>query len=960
MKLVRSIAPLVRLVVLALACGTVLPTHAQAPQASTRGPETERLYLSGHGPADAVDWEFFCTAGRRSRVWTTIKVPSCWEQQGFGTYNYGNEIDRDELSVGGEQGLYRRQFTVPAAWRGRQVRIVFDGAMTDTTVWVNGQQTGAMHQGAFYRFHYDITPLVKFGEANLLEVTVSKMSSNRSVNSAERAADFWVFGGLFRPVWIEGRPAASIERAAVDARADGRLSIDVFLAGAPTGARVVAQVQDAAGVPVGSPVSSGEAGAGGAAAIRGRFEDVKTWTAETPNLYSVTLTLVGADGRPLHTTKERFGFRTIEVREHDGVYLNGTKIVLKGVNRHAFWPETGRTVTREQGIEDIRLMKEANLNAVRMSHYPPDEHFLDDCDELGLYVLDELTGWQKAYGTEIGAKLAGELVRRDVNHPSILFWDNGNEGGWNVKLDGEFAKWDPQARPVLHPRSVSSGIDTLHYPRFDKASALSAGPQLFMPTEFLHGLYDGGTGAGLRDYWNVMGKSRTVAGAFMWVWSDEGVVRTDQDGRIDTAGNQAPDGMTGPHREKEGSYFTVKEIWSPIQVALPLDSSGALSPTWDGVLSVENGYDFNSLERCRLVWEVVSFPPASTALPPRTVATGSVVIGPIAPRTSGKVALDLPRNWRRGADALHVTARGPSGEELWTWSARVDPGVAAEAAAFSRMGMPTPSGRVERLASREERDAIVVTGPAGELRFDRSTGMLAQWRRGGRVAPVTAGPAARAFVRKDRAHLALPDARELVSLGARKEGSGLLVEARYRGILRQAVWHIDARSDVVRLDYEYGYDGDADLLGVGFDLPPALSAKRWLGRGPYRVYRNRLDGVTFYLHRVEFNDPVPGQTFTYPEFKGYFRDWRWLALEAGGSGELTVANASNVPFFGLYGPRDGQPAMLAFPDTGLAFLHVIPAQGTKFDTPDQLGPQSLTPKVQGVQRGSVLLRFRPR
>ena len=120
--------------------------------------------------------------------------------------------------------------------------------------------------------------------------------------------------------------------------------------------------------------------------------------------------------------------------------------------------------------------------------------------------------------------------------------------------------------------------------------------------------------------------------------------------------------------------------------------------------------------------------------------------------------------------------------------------------------------------------------------------------------------------------------------------------------------------------------------------------------------RNRLEGGVFDLHRLGYNDPVPGQSFAYPEFKGYFRDWRWLQLKAGES-QLTVDNASNVPFFGLYGPRDGEPAMLAFPDTGLSLLDIIPAQGTKFDTPDQLGPQSRTPQAGGVRRGSIVMRF---
>ncbi len=247
------------------------------------------------------------------------------------------------------------------------------------------------------------------------------------------------------------------------------------------------------------------------------------------------------------------------------MYLNGRKIVLKGVNRHSFRPDTGRTLTREQNYADARLIRQANMNAVRMSHYPPDPAFLDAADELGLYVLNELAGWQGFYDTPTGARLIGQIVRRDVNHPSILFWDNGNEGGWNTDNDGEFARWDPQGRPVLHPWAIHGGINTDHYENYDSTVKLSAGPEIFMPTEFLHGLYDGGIGAGLRDYWDVMGKSPTVAGGFFWAFADEGIARSDRDGRIDNVGNAAPDGMVGPRHEKEGSYFAVRELWSPVQ-----------------------------------------------------------------------------------------------------------------------------------------------------------------------------------------------------------------------------------------------------------------------------------------------------------------------------------------------------------------------------------------------------------
>ncbi|HOI50576.1 MAG TPA: hypothetical protein PK167_14780, partial [Prolixibacteraceae bacterium] len=155
--------------------------------------ETQIRYLSGTGSDHTVDWQFFCTEGQNSGKWTTIPVPSCWELQGFGTYNYGRDKEEER---GKEKGLYRYTFTVPQEWKNQVVNLVFEGSMTDTEVKINGQSAGPMHQGAFYRFSYDISRLLKFGGRNLLEVTVAKHSANESVNEAERRADYWIFGGI--------------------------------------------------------------------------------------------------------------------------------------------------------------------------------------------------------------------------------------------------------------------------------------------------------------------------------------------------------------------------------------------------------------------------------------------------------------------------------------------------------------------------------------------------------------------------------------------------------------------------------------------------------------------------------------------------------------------------------------------------------------------------------------------
>ena len=165
----------------------------------TNNKVTQVKYLSGTGADQTVDWHFICTEGMNSGKWTTIPVPSNWELQGFGKYNYGN--DKDSLR-GKEEGLYKYEFMVPEKWKSKQVNIVFEGSMTDTEVKINGKLAGETHQGAFYQFKYDVSKLLNFEGSNLLEVKVAKHSANESVNKAERFADFWIFGGIFRPVYL--------------------------------------------------------------------------------------------------------------------------------------------------------------------------------------------------------------------------------------------------------------------------------------------------------------------------------------------------------------------------------------------------------------------------------------------------------------------------------------------------------------------------------------------------------------------------------------------------------------------------------------------------------------------------------------------------------------------------------------------------------------------------------------
>ena len=929
-----------------LALGVLL-LAVVAPRVGAQGnaSQTQVRYLSGTGKDDGVEWDFFCTGGRRSGTWTKIPVPSHWEQHGFGGYNFGRPHDEKTNPLAREQGKYRRRFDVPAEWRGRVVRLVFDGVMTDAEVTVNGQSAGPAHQGSFYRFKYDITPLLKFGEANLLEVTVSKVSANESVNRAERfRADYWVFGGIFRPVYLEALPAVFIDWTGVDARADGSFSADVHLGGSTSHGQVTAQILDARGAPIGRTFGASVAPNQQTVRLETKLVAPKLWTAETPHLYRVRLTL-SQQSTPRHTVSERFGFRTFEVRPGDGLYLNGRRIILKGTNRHSFWPESGRTTSRKISYDDVRLLKEMNNNAVRMSHYPPDEHFLEACDELGLYVLDELGGWQRSYDTATGRRLIGEMIRRDVNHPSILFWDNGNEGGWNKENDDEFAVWDIQKRPVLHPWELFRGVNTDHYENYESHARLTSGSNVYMPTEFLHALYDGGAGAGLSDYWELLRRSRVGAGGFIWALLDECVVRTDMGGRLDCSGNQGADGIVGPHREREGSFYTVREIWSPVQVV----GAGELPDDFRGALALENRYDFTNLAECSFEWTLARFPAPDAVRAGHVALASGRLQGPnVAPHGAGELKLNLPATWRR-ADALYLAAKDPAGRELWTWSWGLKRAAASRARGEARAG----AGSV---LTREEGGALVARAGTLELRFDKQTGLLAEVRRRGRTLPFGNGPRFVAFRRDDRkyADVAGPSAR--LFFESHMEGGDLVVETHYNGALKQIRWRVSPGGEV-RLDYEYTFDGAADLLGIQFDAAESqMRGIRWLGRGPYRVWQNRTHGTRLGVWENGYNDTTPGESWVYPEFKGYFGDWRWAAFDTGG-GRVTVVNESGAPYLGVYRPKDGREGLLDFPETGLAFLDVIPAMRSKNHSTSELGPQSKQRQVAGTRRGAVRFGF---
>ena len=875
--------------------------------------QTQTKYLSGLGKDDMVNWDFYCTAGMNSGKWTTIGVPSCWELQGFGKYDYG--FAKDSIR-GKEKGMYKYQFDVPSSWKQKQVNIVFEGSMTDTEVKINGQSAGATHQGAFYSFKYDISRLLKYEGPNLLEVTVSKQSANASVNAAERKADFWIFGGIFRPVFLEAIPTTHINQIAIDAKADGTFNASVTSNNIVGKATI--QLYDAAGKLV---VSIDMIKDKDQFVVSKKIAAIKQWNTEFPNLYKAIFSIY-QNGKIIHSVSQKFGFRTVEVKQRDGIYVNGVKMKFKGVNRHSFWPTSGRTTSKALSIEDVQLIKDMNMNAVRMSHYPPDAHFLDVCDSLGLFVMDELAGWHGHYDTPTGTKLVKEMIDHDRNHPCIILWSNGNEGGHNLELDRLFTEQDIQHRTVVHPWQLFNGVETQHYREYNYGIGnYEHGHDIIMPTEFLHGLYDGGHGAGLQDYWDAMLKNPLAAGGFLWDFADEGVVRKDKNDSVDTDGNHGADGIMGPYHEKEGSYFAIKEIWSPVYI-----EPNEITSQFDGTFNLENRFSFTNLNQCSFHFEFKSFRVPETQF---SISLKDDVLGPdIKAFSKGQLKVALPKDWKT-YDALYITAKDINKKEIFTWSFPITLPKKIADSIVSKGG----DGKVKMLIVDDSIYNVSANGVS--FAFNKNTGLLNSVSNSKGAISLSNGPV-------------LQEADNNFSeFNYRFSEGQFIVESNFdkKKNYNKLQWTVYPSGWVKMHLWYFPSAYFTSMLGVNFSFPEKeMKAVEYLGNGPYRVWKNRMKGTQFGVWNKNYNSTETGEAWLYPEFKGYYSNMYWCRFITNDQ-PFTVVTENEDVFLRLFTPayktdqwHNYEPT---FPTGDISFMQAIPSIGTKTQRAETTGPMGM-------------------
>ena len=480
---------------------------------------------------------------------------------------------------------------------------------------------------------------------------------------------------------------------------------------------------------------------------------------------------------------------------------------------------------------------------------------------------------------------------------------------------------------MLHPWAPFSGVNTAHYLPYDFARLAcdgwpitfrrnkyfadtnSPGKYIYMPTEFLHGLYDGGAGAGLADVWDLMSHSKYIGGGFIWAFLDEGVRRPDT-GKIDVSGNEAPDGIVGPYREREASFYTIKQIWSPIEI---LETN--LPENFDGTLTIENHFSFTDASQCKFEWQLRSFSTPGKKDNFKILARGKIVAPEIPPGQRGRLRFQLPAA-ARNADALALRVSDPKGSELWTyvWPLRQRKVLSDDANIIARADFSDTNNSAIELKDK----GLVARIENGELISVERDGKKFSLSNGPRIAATNS-------------------------------------------ILKKISWQL--RGDGwLQCDYTYNAEGTNDFFGVVFDYPENfVKSKRWLGDGPYRVWENRLAGVTAGVWQNDYNNTITGwRDWIYPEFKGCFANVRWLQLDTT-EGQITVV-PENIPFVQVLTP-EFPPDKLAgntipsLPKCGLGFLDAIPPIGSKFNAPEAGGPSGERAVAHGDYHGSVSLYF---
>lgn len=881
--------------------------------------------------------------------WTDMPVPGNWEFNGFGIPIYTNVIypfptnppyvNENDNPV----GSYKHQFDLPQTWDGRKVFIHFEGGTTAMYLWINGQKVGYT-ENAKSPAEFDITPYVRKGK-NTLACQVYKYSDGSYIEDQ----DMWRLGGINRSVYLystaETRISDFFAHPDLDANyKNGLFSLDVELKNYATQNKnqtVEVTLIDGAGKSVFSKSQKVTVPSNGLkeTTFSGTVSNPLKWTAETPNLYTLLVSLKDERNNIVEVTSSKIGFRKIEIKNAQ-VLINGKKVYFKGVNLHEYNYKTGQVVNREVMMRNIQLMKELSINAVRTSHYPQPTLWYKLCDQYGIYLVDEAN--QESHGLGYGPSNVSNLpewnathmdriknvVERDKNHASVIFWSLGNESG-NGKAffdTYDWAKARDKSRPVqyeqAHQRDRNTDIFCPMYPSWEsmKRDAARDLEKPYIMCEYAHAM--GNSMGNMQEYWDVMRSSKNMQGGFIWEWYNHGFPAKDDQGRFFWAyggdlggynlvndGNFCMDGMISPDQNYLPHTHIVKKVYQNI-----LFKSKDLN---NGIITVINDYKFTDLTNDNYSYEWVLLKNGNV----ESKGTFDVSV----PADSQKdVKLNIPQIKAEPGVEHFLQVYAYNKKETAFLKTGFE--VAKEEFAYDTNNYFTEKGKSGSLNISKEQDQIIVT--VGTLKYQFATkdtrrGLI-RFESDGR--PVMRelprlnfwrGPTDNDFGANDQINLRLwevaGDNTRYNYLGSEEKDGNIAVkyECKLSAIEAKVDLTYTVNKDgslTIKADYKALSDNLPDMMRFGMimTLPREYNDFAWYGRGPHENYIDRKHDTFMGVWKGKVED----QAFSYyrPQETGNKNDVRWLTLTNGQNKGIRVEGGQPLSVSATnYKPEDLDP-----------------------------------------------------
>ncbi len=885
----------------------------------------------------------FNQPGFDASSWALIDVPSTWEVQGYSYPIYVNipyefytknplppHVPYDYNPV----GTYLTPISLPAGFKGKNVFIHFGAVKSFFYIWLNGKYIG-FSKDSKTPAEFDLTPYLKEG-SNLLALEVFRWSDG----SFLECQDMWRMSGINRDVYVYSRPETYIRDFFIkgnlkDNYMNGNLEIDILfnklMPETSKGQKLMVNLYERNNPvkPISTDIIPMSSLLGKDSLHYEKFiPGVKKWTAETPDLYILTLTMLDENGNCIESLSNRMGFRTSEIK--NGLFLiNGVAVKLKGVNRHEFDPVRGHVISRELMLQDVRLMKQNNINAVRTCHYPNDPYWYELCDEYGLYVIDEANIESHGMGYDLKRTLGNNpvwrnahidrtrrMLERDKNHPSVVIWSLGNEAGngCNFYDTYKWIKTRDLSRPVQYERALLEWNTDIYCPMYESVAGLleyaaKKQERPLIQCEYAHAM--GNSTGNLIDYWDAIDSHDQLQGGFIWDWVDQGLQKFDSIGRkfwafggdygpkdVPSDGNFCTNGLVFPDREPHPGLSEVKKVYQYVKFnAINLEKPA---------FRLTNKYAFTDLKNTRLQWEITE-----NGI---KIAEGSFVTDNISAGSSRDYSISWKKPSAKPGKSYFLNVF------LLTTDDRLLLGknhvlASEQFELYSTAASEIKYSDLPSITASETEKDITVTGKTFSVQFDKVSGTMASFIFNGtplieqgplpnfRRAPTDNDVGNKMFIKCKPWY----DASE-----NRKVLSVVLDKTNDKAVKITIVFSLpDANSSLIST---YTVTGLGDILvennlnagaglpwiprlGMNMHLSGSLNQVDWLGRGPFENYMDRKTGAfvgKYHSTVVEMYTP-----YVRPQENGYRTDVKWVSVSDGKSAGIYFEGSPTLGFSAL-------------------------------------------------------------